>query len=320
MASSGGKHEFTFTNQGTAPLTLSSGGTSCRCTVSDLEHTTIPPGGSAKVTLTWKPIEKTGPYLQSAKILTNDSTQPQVILKVHGHVTVSAQFSLQPLIFSSLTSTGSSTGHVRLYGYLPKPVKIEGHGWEDAATKPFFDVAFQPLTKEEVAKEPNAQSGWDVAVTVKPGLPQGPIHQTLRVQTDIPSTLSLPIEGNVGNEIAVVGPGWNAESNVLSLGEVSREKGTRWKLLLLVRGPMRKEMQFQLKEVTPEVLHVSLGKRIEINEGAIVQVPLLIEIPPGSPPANHLGSSQGRMGEILLETAAPRVLKVRIFVRFAIEG
>ena len=50
-----GSHDFILTNVGDAPLTLAAGGTSCRCTMSSLEHDSIQPGGSAKVTVTWKP-------------------------------------------------------------------------------------------------------------------------------------------------------------------------------------------------------------------------------------------------------------------------
>jgi hypothetical protein len=320
VGKSGGKHEFTFTNQGDGPLSLANGGTTCRCTMSELGKDKIPPGDSAKVTITWKPIERPGRYVQTAKILTNDPARPQILLKVSGWVTTAMRFSPPELIFTRLTTSENTTGHSRLYCYLNKSPKIIGHTWADPATASFFDVAFQPLSPDEVKEEPAAQSGWNVAVTVKSGLPQGPIHQKLTVQTDAPSPLSLPIEGTIGGEIAVAGPGWNADTNVLQLGDVSRQKGVKRRLLLLVRGPMRKDVEFKLEEVTPEVLKVSLGPRTEINNGAVVQIPLLIEIPPGSPSANHLGSAQGRMGEILLETASPHVLKVRIFVRFAIEG
>ena len=69
------------------------GGTSCRCTMSKLGQEKIPPGGSTKVTVTWKPIDKPGPYQQTAKILTNDPARPQVTLTISGRITAAVQLS-----------------------------------------------------------------------------------------------------------------------------------------------------------------------------------------------------------------------------------
>ena len=106
----------------------------------------------------------------------------------------------------------------------------------------------------------------------------------------------MSIEGAIGSEIAVVGPGWNQDQNTLMLGAVSRQKGVKRRMMLLVRGPLRNEVEFKPLDVMPKLLKVSLGPRTEINNGAVVQIPLMIEIPPGSPPANHLGSKQGPPG------------------------
>ena len=44
----------------------------------------------------------------------------------------------------------------------------------------------------------------------------------------------------------------------------------------------------------------------------------MIEIPPGSPTVDCLGSEQGKLGEIILESTHPQVPKLRILVRFAV--
>jgi hypothetical protein len=51
-----------------------------------------------------------------------------------------------------------------------------------------------------------------------------------------------------------------------------------------------------------------------------VQTPLIIDIPPGSGPANYAGTGQSKLAEIILATTHPKVPKLRIFVRFVIEG
>lgn len=317
-----GSHDFVLTNTGDAPLTLTAGGTSCRCTMSSLEHESIEPGGSAKVTLTWKPIDKPGPYQQTAKILTNDPSQPQVTLTISGRITAVTRFSPGELVFSQVSAGEPTSGESTLFGYLNEPLQIVGHTWSNEAMAQYFDASLQPLSADEVKKEPLAQSGFRVKVTVKAGLPQGPFLQKLLLQTNLPASpeLTLPIQGNVGSEIAVVGQGWDPERTILNLGEVARSAGIQRRLMLVVRGPLRKEITFKPGDVSPSSLKVTLGPSSEINNGIVVQTPLIIEIPKDSPPANHLGSEQGHLGEIILETTHPQVPKLRILVRFAIEG
>ncbi len=88
-----GTHDFVFRNTGGAPLVLHAGPTSSRCAWSSIERGSIPPGESAKVTLTWKLKDKAGPYQQTATILTNDLAQPEVTLTATGQFSTALQFS-----------------------------------------------------------------------------------------------------------------------------------------------------------------------------------------------------------------------------------
>jgi len=317
---SSGSHDFTFTNRGDGSLKLHAGATSCRCAMSKLAQEEIPPGGSTKVALTWKPTEKIGPYQQTAKILSNDPDRPTVTLTVTGRITATAQLAPAELVFSQISTTETATAQTRLLCYLDKPLQVSGHEWTDAAAAKYFDVSMKPLSAEEL-KGWTAKSGVLATVTVKPGMPPGPFRQKLVFRTNLDSlpTLTLPIQGVVGSEIAVVGPGWDADAALLTLGTISRDVGLQRRLLLVVRGPARKEVTFKLARVVPDSLKVSFGERGDINNGTVVQTPLLIEVPPGSPTVNHLGSEQGKLGEILLETTHPQVPKLRILVRMAIK-
>ncbi len=319
IEASGGSHDFVFTNQGDGPLSLTAGGTSCRCTMSKLDKSEIAPGKSTKVALTWKPIDRPGPYQQSAKILTNDPAKPSITLTVGGRVTAAARLAPTELVFTRLSAGEKSTASAKWFCYLDTPIKIVGHKWSNEATASYYDVAMRPLSAEELKEEKDAKSGTLITVTVKPGQPQGPIRQKLILQTSASTSQTLLIEGNIGSEIALVGRGWDPDTGILNLGEVPRREGIRHRLLLVVRGPLRKGVQFKVLPPSPSMLNVSLGQRTEINNGTVVQIPVTVEIPPGSPPANHLGSEQGCLGEIILETTHPNVPKLRILVRFAVE-
>ena len=49
-----------------------------------------------------------------------------------------------------------------------------------------------------------------------------------------------------------------------------------------------------------------------------MRFPLTITVPPGSPPANHLGSSQAPAGRIVLDTGHPESPTMTIPVSIAI--
>jgi hypothetical protein len=316
---SSGSHDFVLSNCGEERLTLRVGATTCRCAMSKLEQEEIPPGGSAKVTLSWKPTEKIGTYRQSAEILTNDPAHSKVTLTVAGRYTATAHIAPADLVFSEISTTETATADVRLLCYLDKPMQITGHQWTDAATAGQFDVSMKPLSAEDL-KEWTAKSGMLATVSVKRGLTPGRFRQKLVFRTNLERTptLELPIQGIVGSEIAIAGPGWDPDTALLTLGVVSSKVGLKWRLFLVIHGAARKEVTFKAAHVVPDCLKVRFGPRSEIN-GKVVQMPLLIEVPPDSPMVNHLGSERGNLGEILLETTHPHVPKMRILVRMAIK-
>jgi hypothetical protein len=344
---SSGSHDFVVANKGAAPLELTPGETSCRCAASKLERPRVPPGGSTKITITWKPDEKPGPYQQTAAIVTNDPQQPRIVLTVSGKITAKAWLSPPEVVFSRLTSKEAAKTEAVLLCYLDAPehfkqpegeksaqadkkvsqpparvVQVVGHRWDDPKTAAFFEVAVQPMTLEEVKKaDPEAKSGRRIVISVKPGLPQGPIRQKLWLQTNmiVSPTLSLPIQGTVTGDIAIVGQGWNADTGILTLGAVSSAQGAQRRLLLVVRGPHRKQVAFKLAKVAPSAVKASFGPSSELNDGVVVQTPLVINIPQGSPRVSCLGPEPSKMGEIIVETTHPQVSKLRLLLCFAVE-
>ena len=318
---SGGQHDFVFSNEGDAPLKLIAGGTSCRCTTSEFDEKEIAPGDSDAITISWRPAERIGPYQQTARILTNDPDHSEVTLTIAGEISATVQVYPAELIFSNVLSNEPATGEVQLLCYLDDEFEILGHQWSNAETAEYFYLSLSPLTPERLAQWPGVKSGYAATIAIKPGLPQGAFKQKLTFKTNLTETpqMVLPIEGIVGSEIAVAGPGWDADRGILTIGAVPGSEGAERRLMLVVRGPHRHEVSFKPVDVFPSSMQVILGQRREINQGAVVQTPLLIEIPPGSPTVNCLGSDVGKLGEIVLETTHPQVPRLRILVKLAIE-
>jgi hypothetical protein len=318
-----GTHDFVFSNTGKAPLVLRAGATPGRYASSTIEREQIPSGGSSRVTLTWKPKDKPGPYQQTATILTNDPARPEVVLTVTGRFTTALRFSPHFVVIRQLSADEKATAQAQLFCYLDEPLKILGHTWSEVSTAPYFEVTLQPLSAKELKEDPSARSGVLVKVAVKPGMLQGMINQNVLLQTNVASTPQavLPVRGIVGsNEITVAGRGWDPDTNILMLGRVPRREGLERRLTLIVRGPWSKQVEFKPEHVEPPELKVTIGQRGAVGPGGAVQTPLIINIPPGSAPADYVGTGQSKLAEIILATTHPKVPKLRIFVRFVIEG
>jgi len=316
-----GRHEFVITSVGQAPLKLTKGETSCKCTVSELEKDVLEPGESVPVVVTWNAADYVGKFRQSATILTNDTARPQLTFVITGHVTTAVRVVPSELVFTSVALGESSTAEAPIYCYLDEPFQVVGFKLSDQDIAKYFEVTFEPLPEEMLKKEDRAKSGQLAKVTVKPGLPPGRFHQRILIRTNLEasSSLTIPIEGKVSSDIDVVGPGWDSERDVLFWGEVDSHQGDSRRLLLIARGPDRKQVKFTVSRVSPEFLKVNLGEMRDMGSSAS-QVPLTIEIPKGTRPGFHAGGDQGELGEILLQTGHPRSPKVRVRVSVIVKG
>jgi hypothetical protein len=120
-----------------------------------------------------------------------------------------------------------------------------------------------------------------------------------------PTTAEIFLEGSVGGDLVLLGPGWDSSRQMLVLGAVSGKTGHRSQLFLTARGTHRDSVKPVVREVVPDSLQVTIGAAGDIGAGAVVRLPIEIVIPPGSRPANHLCSQQGPAGRIVLETGHP---------------
>jgi len=317
-----GSHTFILANVGEAPLTLAKGPSTCKCTVAVPEDESIPPGGSGNVVVEWAGKDRTGPFTQTATIITNDPTHAEVKLTIKGRVTRAVHAVPLELTLTGLTAGDEQSAKVKLFGYRPKPLEITTHEFANADTAESFLVSCEPLSAEQIAEEQDATSGQLVQVTIKPGLPQGPFEQKILLTTNCEEapTVEIPVRGMIGSEISIVGKGWDRKRGGLRWGRIRGRQGAQRTLFIRVSGPHRKEVSFKPIKIYPDLIHVKLGKTTLAENDKFALTALIIEVPEGSPPANYLGRGEGKTGEIILETTHPKVRELRILVGFAVEG
>ncbi|MBN1590302.1 MAG: DUF1573 domain-containing protein [Pirellulales bacterium] len=317
------KHDFLLQNTGEAPLKIEDAGTTCKCAISKFETRVVNPGESTKVTLKWTAKGYFGPYEQIAKIRTNDPDRPELSLKVRGRVTTPLRAVPPEVVFSSVTAGQVARHIVKVFAYKSDDLELSDLRMQDPTTAEYFEIIPKRLSAEAIAQEKDARSGYELEVVVKPGLPLGRFQQTILVSTNVSDApqIELPIKGKVGSDISIVGRDWDSNRQRLELGVLKRGEGADRTLSLVVRGRYRRLIDFEVTEVFPEsLIKAELGDETSINEGVAIRVPLRIQIPKDSGPANYLGAKQGPTGRVILNTTHPHVPQISIPISFAIEG
>lgn len=317
------KHTFVIKNEGTAPLTLKKGSTSCRCTLSILESESIQPGESAEVTLEWKMNVAGRLFRQTADINTNDPDDPKITLEIEGKITDMLRLDPDDIVFSSISDSEGGRAQFRFYAYDMDDFRIVEHEFGNEESASFFDLTCEELTPDDLKKEPGATAGYLVTLIAKPGLPLGAINQTILLTTNVEEApkLELPVTGIVVGDISIVGPGvFDYENNMVRFGRVKSAEGAKTSLRLLVKGPYRRDVQLKIKEVSPDdVLAASLGEPQQVNNGAVYMHLLTVEVLKGSRTVNCLGSDLGEYGRVVIETTHPVTKEVTVYVRFTVQ-
>jgi hypothetical protein len=312
-------HNFTIRNAGTAPLTLSVGETSCKCTLGDVTNKPIPPGESTHVRLEWSAKSDQGPFRQSAIVETNDSLMAKIELTIEGEILEASGVVPPDLMFDKIAAGESKSAEVYVMSMLQDELEVSEASLTDAATRDKFDVRVEPVERDELPSE-SAKAGVKITVTAKAGLPVGRFDQWLALRTNMPEAekLEIPVIGRVVGDISVHGMGWNEDQGVLIIGRVKSSEGRKAKLNIVVRGPDASGTTFSLHSKDPEELKVTLAEPKVLKE-TLVHVPLEIEVPAGTGPMVRLETSQGEAGRIVLKTNHPTIKELVLGVRFAVE-
>jgi hypothetical protein len=118
-------------------------------------------------------------------------------------------------------------------------------------------------------------------------------------------TAEIPLDGEVGGDLVLVGPGWDTTRQALMLGSVSGKAGLTTQLFITAKGPHAAAVKPVVRETVPGSLAVRVGEPRPVGGGGSLRIPLEITIAPGSGPVNHLCSESGPPGKIVLDTGHP---------------
>lgn len=314
-------HTFVIKNEGTAPMTLTLGQTSCKCTVSGLTKNELPPGESAEIELKWTPKAVVPEFKQTAPVFTNDPNRSEITLTVKGAVLADVWISPSEMALPDMNPSEDRTVTAFVWSLLDERPAIEPELTQERLA-PHMTVETVPATSEEIAVQPGAKSGVKVLVGFKRGFPLGPFKQTLRVTTDPPRDAPLQMEmtGTFVGDLQVIGPAYDGTRGLLELGEVLSVSGKEAKLNLLVKGENAGEVDvtFSAEESDPsEAFEVEFGEKRILGSGAAM-IPFTVRVKPGLPNLSRVGAETQPLGRLVLKTTHPDYPTLPLWVRFSV--
>lgn len=323
-------HEFVVRNEGTVPLTIVPGGSSCFCTVSDVPLEPVPPSEEGAVRVITNLEGKKGFFSQVASVITNDPSQETIRFKVFGSIRATLGVWPEQIVFSGGDVGERQKAAITVYSQvwddfsLEEPVaSLEGVAW-----------TITPATEEQLASV-QAKSGYLVEVTSPDPAPAGNYWETLEftavaAQEHAPGAVSgghrkvsVEITGAEPDRFTLSGPGYDPIIQFVRLGFIPQENGKTRILTLKFRDKHRNvairnisinSEKTSSQPINPDVLQVRVTP---FNPGNpdLGLYRIDVEIPPGAPEANHMGVHRA---EVSIETDHPHVPVVSFKVEFAV--
>jgi hypothetical protein len=314
------KHDFVFRNVGDGPLNLDMGGSTCKCTVGELESSVLQPGEETVVNLTWTAQSIMPDYGQSATILTSDPEHPEVKIYVRGQIADSFVADPGSIALGSFSVSDEVDKTFHIFTYLEKSQGPTSFSWTNAKTRDLIEISFEKvdLDPEKFPNHTNALAVHEAHLRIKPGLPIGLLDARITFTTDQGDnvgTLSIPVSGRVTGDITLVGgASFDPELNLVNMGTVKSSEGAALGIWLVVQGEQRDEIEVEVASIDPaDSLNVIVGE--PKLSGVRRLFNLQFEVPRGAPETYYAGSNPKDFGKVVIKTNHKMIKEIPIHIR-----
>jgi hypothetical protein len=312
-------HAFTIRNLGNRPLRVGVSGTTCKCTLGGLERNEVPPQEETEVTLEWTATTDSGPFRHGATLTTSDPKNSRIELTIEGEVVESSSIYPPDLNLGSIRVGKTGEAYVYVSSMLQQDVEVLDYKISDEKLADLIDVKITPVDPSKLPQAGGA-SGVKVTATYLGGTTIGPFGGWLELTTNLKATekLNVMVSGSVVGDIAIFGPGWIPQLGLLRMGSIQSNQGKRVRLVLAVRGDTAQTTELQVVETDPTELKATLDERIVISD-QVVHVPLIVELPQGTPPMVRAGEPASTDAKIVLKSNNPKAPEILLRVQFTVE-
>lgn len=192
------RHDFVFTNAGTARLVLSNVQTSCGCTAAGEWTKEVLPGETGRIPLQFNSATFNGPVSKTVTVVSNDPQHPTVHLQIKGIVWKPIEVSPPFAVLNLTPDTTSAFTTLTITNNMEEAVEV----WEAKASNPAFQVELRTNT-------PGKSFSIVVGITnqTRPGTVQGVV--TARTSFTNTPVINATTWANVQAAISVVPPAIN---------------------------------------------------------------------------------------------------------------
>ena len=316
-------HEFEVRNVGDGPLTLGLGKSSCTCTVGELNSSTIQPGESTKIKLTWTAKSQLREFGQYAMVITNDTKNLEVKLTVRGQIAKSFMLEPESIQLGTVDENQVIERDFYLFSYLEQSDTIEQLSWNNESLDGKFEATSEKTEVDlnEFPQHQNAKHASKISLKFGPGLPIGPLKGSVQIQTDLGAEVELipiAVSGTVAGRMEILGgPSFEPKHNLVKLGNVKSDEGATATVILAVRGEDRDKLKIEVDSKLPEeTLQVEVGEPKPSASRTTYKVKFVV--PKGSPRANFPASGNGKAGIVVIKAIGENVQELPIKVRLVV--
>ncbi len=314
-----GKHDFIVENRGTENLTLKVNGTSCTCTGVDVSNKNVKPGEKSIITVHWNAESSQPTFTQSAALLSNDPSNPELIFRVKGLYTSPVMTNPGSVVLPSLALGREGSSSFRLYGLEKKPLEIQNIVCSDPE---HIETSWAPYELTQKDRDNpvyrSAANAWTVNVKIKPGLPTGAFQERLMISTNYESepTLEYFVKGQVqARNIQIAGKDYVRDTGIINIGKTMLGKPISTKINIVFLNKAD-DATLTVAKVDPPFVEAKVEKLPGEKQAVFV---LSISIA-ATTSGYWNGPEQKNMGMIELETNVPDSPVLKFPLQFLVEG
>ncbi len=340
-----GEYTFVVKNVGKGELKLRIGASTCKCTLGSLESESLPPGESTEVKLEWK-IEAgshSTVFSQSAQLLTNDPGNVAINLNIGGKVIGDIEFVPEQWTFGEVAAGEDFVVEGKIYSYFDDKIeeansRFSGDFLNDKAT-----IEIEPFDPADADDQhTTAKQAFNVRVKLAGGIRQGAVSQNflfsfLRRDKDGNLVQSgeaddkddffyspVAVTGRIVGALSMIAnsrlSGSPGGGYIYDFGRLKEDDDTVGKSYVVLKGNERDNTNLSIGKVEPEgIIKAKLGEP-KSGRGTMKLFPLEIEIVRTDTPIALLGNSRDDYGNVWIESDNPKVPKMRIAVKFAVDA
>ena len=335
-----GSYTFKIKNAGSDPLELKVGESTCKCTVGSLDQSELAPGEETEVKVEWTVKSKDKKFSQRAQIITNDPTRVAIDLNINGVVSREIEFDSNEISVGDIAAGDAFTWENKVFSYYENGIEFSKANLASKQVTELADIQVEPFEPSDAdGNFSTAKQAFKIKVKVKPGLRQGALSTRIffnfhrkdengnLVTDDDGNAASFYTEatvlGRIVGALAMVGGSqlqlMESGGYLFTFGRLKADDPMIGKAFVKLKGSEKDRTKLTIGEIKPAgVLRAKLGD--PVGRGNTALYPIEIEVVPGDEPVDLTGKSNGEYGTIWVNSDNPKVPKMLIAVKFAVEA